>query len=187
VGRHNKPEEVPPPKNKPRYRFVVAFSAIFALAFASMGLVAAIFPQRGPQAQASPGNPFPPLTDPPTAPPDQSEAAQQGPPGPLTGRFQVSQDWGSGFIGSVQLTNPNQSPQGWQVALVFPDNVGELQSSWIADGPGESTASRTGQTVTFSSSVPLAAGAHIGVFFQFGKSAGRPEPSSCQVNGTPCG
>jgi hypothetical protein len=193
VGRHSTPEEPPPPKDKPRYRFVLAISAIFLLAFASMAVVAAVFPDKAPQAEASPGdpgaagNPFPSISSGspgPVAPaaPQSSTTAT----GPFTGRFEVSQDWSDGFIGAVQLSNGTAGDKAWQVQLVFPANVGALQSRWISGGPGDSTVARTGQTVTFTGSVPLAAGAHIGIYFQFAKATGSPVPSACSVNGGPC-
>jgi Cellulose binding domain len=195
VGRHSTPEELPPPKDKPRYRFVIAISAIALLAFASMALVAAVFPQNAPQAEASPADPglvgipsqFPgsqsgaaaPVTSPP--PPATGPAT-----GPVAGTFVVSQDWADGFIGAVQLSNATPTAQAWRVQLVFPANVGALQARWISGGPGDTTVARAGQTVTFTSQVPLAAGAHIGVFFQFAKTGGNPAASACSVNGHAC-
>ncbi len=192
VGRHTRPEQ-PQPEAKPRHRFVVAFSTIFLLAFASMAVVAAIFPEQGPQAKASGdptgvGTPFPPI--PAGQPADTSLGsttviATSG-TGQVSGTFAVSQDWNEGFIGNVALSNTSASPQAWQVQLVFPDIVGQLQSRWISDGPGDSTVARSGQTVTFTGQQPLAAGAHIGVFFQFAKGPGDPSPRNCLVNGSPC-
>jgi Cellulose binding domain len=203
VGRHAVPEELPPPEDKPRYRFVVAISAIFLLAFASMAMVAAVFPQRAPQAQASPddpagsGDPFPPIATgqgSPTAAPlvtiDPANGKATTPPtaaiGLVAGKFQLSRDWKDGFIGSVQLSNGTSSAQAWQVLLVFPNNVKDLQARWIAGGPGEMTITRTGQTVTFTGQTSLAAGARLGVFFQFEKTVGSTTPRTCSVNGHAC-
>src|ERR1700730_927634 len=102
------PEDLPPPKAKPRYRFVVAFSTILLLAFASMAIVAAIFPEQGPQARASgdptgPGNPVPSnaaghMTTMDTPPAGAVDNTTVNPPsapaaGAVSGTFQVSQDW----------------------------------------------------------------------------------------------
>jgi hypothetical protein len=203
VGRHAVPEESPPPKDKPRYRFVVAVSGIVLLAFASMAMVAAVFPQRAPQAQASPkdlagsADAFPPIAasqSSPTAAPLVTTNPASGdattPPaaamGLVSGKFQLSNDWNDGFIGSVRLSNGTSSAQAWRVLLVFPDNVKDLQARWIAGGPGEMTVTRTGPTVTFTGQTSLAAGARLGVFFQFGKTVGSPTPRKCSVNGRAC-
>ena len=69
---------------------------------------------------------------------------------------------------------------------MFPNNVKDLQSRWIAGGPGEMTVTRTGPTVTFTGQTSLAAGARLGVFFQFGKTVGSPTPRKCSVNGRAC-
>jgi cellulase/cellobiase CelA1 len=106
--------------------------------------------------------------------------------GPVAGTFVVSQDWADGFIGAVQLSNPTPNAQAWQVQLVFPANVGALQAHWISGGPGDSTVVRAAQTVTFTGQVPLAAGAHVGVFFQFAKTSGSPSATACSVNGHAC-
>jgi hypothetical protein len=204
VGRHNVPVELAAPEDKPRYRFVVAFSAIVLLAFASMAVVAALFPERAPQARANPGdlaasgNPFPPISAgragtvsaprgrSATATPQATNPASGTTTAPVAGTFQLSQDWNNKFIGAVQLSNGTGSAQAWQVQLAFPDNVGDLQARWISGGPGDMTVTRAGQTVTFTGQTPLAAGAHIGVNFQFGKTAGSPTPRTCSVNGRAC-
>jgi hypothetical protein len=71
VGRHLVPEEPPPPKEKPRWRFLVAIGGIAMLAFIAMAAVAALFPENGPRAAAGPdatqGNPFPQLPGDPLA------------------------------------------------------------------------------------------------------------------------
>jgi hypothetical protein len=193
VGRHSTPEEVPPPKEKPRYRFVVAISAIALLAFASMAFVAAVFPQQAPQAEASPADPglvnIPGSASGPavTTPSPLGPGSAAGPPtGFVAGTFVVSQDWADGFIGAVQLSNATPDAQTWQVRLVFPANVGALQAHWISGGPGDATVTRAGQTVTFTGQSPLASGAHIGVFFQFAKTGANPAASACSVNGHAC-
>lgn len=190
MGRHARAEEPPPPKNKPRYRFPIAIGAIALLAFTSMAIVAAVYPERAPQAATTPvqdpgvpGNPFPELsgipniTSGPLPPPAVAAVA---------GAYQLTQDWVDGFIGAVQLSNSTNAPQSWQVTLVFPDNVKDLQARWISGGPGEATVSRAGQTVTFAGQQPLPAGTQIALHFQFTKAAGSPNPRECSVNGRPC-
>jgi hypothetical protein len=223
VGRHNAPDELPAPKDKPRYRLVLAIGGIFLLAFVSMAVVAAVFPERGLRASAAPkapadgdpaGKPFPsisagpavgtppssaPLTTVPARPPARTAAGRPAstkttappagptPTGPVAGSYKLATDWTSGFIAAVTLTNSAQGDQSWQVTLLFPDNVGALQAQWIAGGPGNMTVARAGQTVTFTSEQPLAAGRQIEVTFQFDKTAaGSPSPRTCSVNGFAC-
>jgi hypothetical protein len=185
VGRHSAPEEPPPPRDKPRYRFVVAISGILLLAFLSMAVVAAVFPETGPQAADGAGgngaaNPFPQVPAGPVTP--------AGPPATaaITGAYELSQEWADGFIGAVRLTNDTAGPVSWQVRLVFPDTVRDLQNRWIAGGPGDTTVTRTGQTVVFDSQEQLAAGATIGLHFQFTKDGSNINPTECWVNGRPC-
>lgn len=88
MGRHSAPEEPPPPKNKPGYRFFVAILGIALLAFISMAVVAALFPENGSRAvagqdgnAASPAYPgIPPNT--PGAPPEavQPSVSTSAPP-----------------------------------------------------------------------------------------------------------
>lgn len=215
MGRHLAPEEPPPPKDKPRYRFLVAISGILALAFAAMAVVNAVFPEKSPQAVAGPdpgqgANPFPEVpgppggmpsatpdpavTAPPSAPPTTGPppgTTAQPPPNPpsglVSGAYSVPQTpWPDGFIGSVRLTNNGTSAESWQVVLVFPGTVGALQNRWISDGPGGSTVTRNGQTVVFNSTQVLAAGASIGLYFQFARAGADIDPEQCWVNGRAC-
>jgi hypothetical protein len=192
----------------------VAIGAILLLAFASMAIVAAIFPEDGPQASATTpqnpaaaGNPFPQLPVDPsvtvgatpagptsttpvgirgTAAPVPTTKRPSTPAGTIAGAFQLTRDYDGGFIGTVQLSNGATSNQSWQVRLVFPANVGALQAKWISGGPGDVTVTQNGQTYTFIGQQPLAAGTKIGLSFQFGKTAGDPRPRECSVNGSAC-
>ncbi len=86
MGRHSAQEEPPPPKEKPRYRFLVAIAGIALLAFFTMATVAAIFPER-PQASATeqppPANPFPEVSGP-------GDTPTPGPDSPAPGSTQPS-------------------------------------------------------------------------------------------------
>jgi hypothetical protein len=210
VGRHLAPEAPPPPKDKPRYRFLVAIGGIAALALLTMAIVAAVFPeQRPPEAAAGTGEPFPsgggttatgapssaspPVPSPLPAPSDKPSSTTAppvvGPPptGPVAGVFAVVQTWDTGFIGGVQLTNTATTAEAWQVTLVLPASVGELRASWVEGGPGIPAASRSGQTVTFRADAPLAAGVQVGLRFQFDRAPGPIAPLTCTVNGRACG
>ncbi|HLT11151.1 MAG TPA: cellulose binding domain-containing protein [Micromonosporaceae bacterium] len=223
MGRHSAPEEPPPPKDKPRYRFVVALAGILCLGLLAMAVVNAIFPEQSPQAVAgpdpaldgdpvletpgevleTPGEPSPTDTPGPTPPPPSATAGPNspsrtsttpaGPPpgdaptGQVSGAYSLSgTPWPDGFIGSVQLTNNSDTPQPWQVVLVMPANVGELHNRWISGGPGSSSVTRSGQTIVFNSTEPLAAGSSIGLFFQFAKEGPVTDPEECWVNGRAC-
>jgi hypothetical protein len=126
VGRHLAREEEPPPRDKPRYRFVVAISGIVMLAFVAMVVVNLIFPEQSPQAAAGPeepgagGNPFPAvpgdpgLTPPPTDPalgattppatttptPPSTTTATTNPPtqpsGPVAGAYSAEEPYPGG-------------------------------------------------------------------------------------------
>lgn len=181
MGRHSVTEE-PAPVPKPRYRFLIAFLGIFALGFATLAIVANVFPHQAPPAEAGEGTPFPgaPRPGPTGGGPDPT-----APDGQVLGTYAVAQSWPDGFIGTVQLSNPGPA-QLWQVTLAFPAGVGALQQSWLADGPGTPAVTRSGQTLTFTADRPLAAGAHIGLNFQLGKASGDFAPTSCVVNGRSC-
>src|SRR5215204_622151 len=82
VGQHSVPEQPPPPKDKQRYRFLVAIAGIVTLAFITMAIVAAMFPENapavaGPDGAAASANPFPPLPTVDGVPPTNSVT---GPP-----------------------------------------------------------------------------------------------------------
>ena len=126
MARHLAREEEPPPRDKPRYRFLVAISGIVLLAFVAMVVVNAVFPERAPQAAAGQeepgtgGNPFPAvpgdpgLTPPPTidpgatgappstaaTPPQTSTTAANPPPpqpsGPVSGVYTAQEPYPGG-------------------------------------------------------------------------------------------
>lgn len=135
-----------------------------------------------PPTSAVPGPTSPTRTS--TTPPQEPGDA---PSGQVSGAYSVSgTPWPDGFIGSVQLTNNSDDAQPWQVVLVMPANVGELQNRWISGGPGSSSVTRSGQTIVFNSTEPLAPGSSIGLFFQFAKVGTLADPEECWVNGRAC-
>ena len=167
MGRHLAREEEPPPRDKPRYRFLVAISGIVLLAFVAMVVVNAIFPEQGPQAVAGPedpgtgGNPFPAvpgdpgLTPPPTDATPGATTAPSGPPtpprttsatsnppappsGPVSGAYSAEEPYpGGDFQAQVRLTNSGGSAQPWQIRLRYPDNVTGVVAIWVDSYPNQ--------------------------------------------------
>lgn len=210
MGRHLKVEEPPPPKDKPRWRFLVAIGGIVVLAFVSMAAVAALFPQRGSQAVAGPetSNPFPHLPGDPTGgtspsggpTPDPGQTPASTPPrgsasrppnapsGQLSGAYTVLPNavWETGFQAQVAITNNTGSAQSWQVRLVYPASVTRYVTSWVDGSPGP-RAEVSGQTVIFSGTATVPIGRTIGLKFQFDRTKGGDfSPIECSVNGRAC-
>jgi hypothetical protein len=212
VGRHTAREEPPPPKDKPRWRFLVAIGGIIVLAFIAMAAVAALFPENGPRAVAGADpteNPFPQLPGGPvgtvgpspsggTSPPGgipltQSPGTRPPPPatdspaGPLSGVYSLlpGRVWNDGFQAEIMITNGSAAAQSWQVRLQYPANVTQYRTSWM-DGYPAPAVEVTGQTVTFTGTATIPAGRTVNLRFEFKKSAGDFDPVSCTVNGRVC-
>lgn len=210
MGKHLAREEPPPPKDKPRWRFLVAISGILVLAFIAMAAVAALFPQHGPQAVAgpetTPPNPLPPTQVETGGPPSGGAPSTSAPPtrgatqpsttrtpnpppaGQLSGAYSVLPNavWDKGFQAQVVITNKTGSAQSWQVRIVYPASVTRYVTSWI-DGHPEPHAEVSGQTVIFSGSSTVPAGATWALKFQFDKQSGGDfNPVQCTVNGRAC-
>jgi hypothetical protein len=215
VGRHTAKEEQPPPKEKPRWRFLVAISGIIVLAFVAMAAVAALFPENGPRAVAGSDpteNPFPqlpggpvvtvgptqspgaspstaPATQPPgTRPPRSSTVPTTGSPsGSLSGVYSLlpGRVWSDRFQAEIMITNDAASTQSWQVRLQYPVTVTRYVTSWM-DGYPAPAVQVSGQTVTFTGSAAIPAGTTVNLRFEFEKSAGDFDPVSCAVNGRTC-
>jgi hypothetical protein len=212
VGRHTAQEEPPPPKEKPRWRFLVAIGGILVLAFVAMAAVAALFPENGSRAVAGADpteNPFPHLPGDPavtagpspsagpspnagtpptrgadTRPPRSSTAS---PSGPLSGVYTLlpGRVWNDGFQAEIMITNGAATAQSWQVRLQYPANVTPYVTSWM-DGYPAPAVEVTGQTVTFTGTAAVPAGRTVNLRFEFKKSAGDFDPVSCTVNGRAC-
>lgn len=106
------------------------------------------------------------------------------PPRPIlvSGHYQVLNSYSDTFIGEVLVTNRTGVDQNWSVTLTYPGN---LRTSWL-EGLPQPTLVRRGNTYTWTSSVPLAAGATGPMRFQFDKVNGSETPTGCAVNGSPC-
>jgi len=100
----------------------------------------------------------------------------------VSGHYHVLSSFDDSFIGEVLLTNRTGVEQNWTVTLTYPGN---LRTSWLESLP-QPTLVRRGNTYTWTSSVPLAAGAVGQMRFQFDKVNGSETPDTCAVNGSPC-
>ncbi|HEX5198605.1 cellulose binding domain-containing protein [Paractinoplanes rhizophilus] len=103
-------------------------------------------------------------------------------PASVTGEYRILDSFDDSFIGQVLVINRTSRPQDWVVTLTYPGN---LRTSWLESLP-QPTLVRRGQTYTWTSSVPLAAGANGQLRFHFDRAGGPDTPSSCAVNGSNC-
>lgn len=189
----------------------MAIAGIVALAFITMAIVAAVFPEDSPAA-AGPtesipvANPFPPLPTvdpttiiaspsatagpvatsrrPPSPTPPKPPATASGSVDAAYSRLQ-DQTWVDGFQAKVTLINRTNAPQSWQVKVVFADNVTPTTSTWIngAEPPILVTQSHG---ATFTSRTDLPANGDVTFYFQVAKTDGSMVPLVCTVNGQPC-
>ncbi|GIH69953.1 cellulose binding domain-containing protein [Sphaerimonospora thailandensis] len=101
--------------------------------------------------------------------------------GSVTATFAKTQDWGSGFGGSVTVSNGTSSPVNWNVQFDLPAGF-SIPSAWDA------TMARSGQHYTFtppSWAGALAPGAKQSFGFN-GNPGNFPGITNCTVNGNPC-
>ncbi|GGN41162.1 hypothetical protein FHR83_002921 [Actinoplanes campanulatus] len=124
-----------------------------------------------------------PSTRPSTRPP--AVARPSSPVPTVTGRYRVMAPYDREFIGEVLVTNSGAAPAGWVVELTFPDEVGELRTSWVESAP-QATLSRSGDRYIWRSGAPVAVGSSAPLRFQYAHTGTGGRPSSCTVNGTPC-
>jgi endoglucanase len=105
------------------------------------------------------------------------------PPGGCTVTY-TANSWGTGFTGSVTLTNTGSTPwTSWKLAFTFPGDQ-KITQGWSA------TFSQTGSSVTvtnaaWNGSVPAGASTTFG--FNGSYSGTNTAPTAFTVNGTPCG
>jgi hypothetical protein len=108
------------------------------------------------------------------------------PPRPaLTGTYRVVDSFDDGFIGEVLIANPTGQDRDWTVRLRFPDNVGELRTSWVESAP-QATLRTEGDTFVWRSGVPAPAGGRVALRFHFARSGAGDRPVSCTVDGAAC-
>lgn len=106
----------------------------------------------------------------------------------VTGVYTTGVVWTTLFEGRVLLKNSTSSARSWQVTLTFPDGVGAERTHWV-DGASAPKMSRSGQVITYQSTMKIPAGGEIALHFQLektGNSLSDFEPSACVVNGSSC-
>jgi hypothetical protein len=173
VGKHVRRILNLEPGAKPRYRFVVALGAIVLLAFATMAVVATIFPENAPQASADP-DPFSgdPTFGDPTVEPHQTNGTSPEP--------------GSGFQAQINMTNTTVAPQAWEVRLVFDESVTGLVSSWV-DGQPKPAEQAVDRAYTLTGMQAIPPGQTVVLRVQFDKLPNTDfAVRECTINGRPC-
>jgi hypothetical protein len=100
-------------------------------------------------------------------------------------RFADVNDWGNGYVGSVDLVNQGQNPiNGWTLTFSWPTGWQQLSGGW------NGTWTQNGTTVTVTSlldSGPLAAGGGaVNIGFVGAYSGPNVLPATFTLNGTLC-
>jgi len=90
-------------------------------------------------------------------------------------------DWSSGFVGSVDVTNTGTQPlEGWTLAFDWPTNRQKVNSGW------NGTWTQNGTTVTVTGSPRIEPNATVSVGFVGGYTGPNIPPGVFTLNGTPC-
>ena len=99
-----------------------------------------------------------------------------------TVRFADTNDWGNGYVGSIDITNNAAGPvAGWTLAFTWPTTWQSVSSGWNA------TWQQTGTTVRVTSDTTLAArGGTTNVGFVAAYSGPNVMPGAFTLNGTVC-
>ncbi|WP_189329891.1 hypothetical protein [Actinoplanes ianthinogenes] len=123
----------------------------------------------------------------PSSPPPTHRPATTRPPAPtVTGRYGIVGTYDAEFIGEVAISNVTDVPRDWVVSLRFPDNVGDLRTSWVESAP-QATLTRSGDSYVWHSGVPVNARSSVLLRFQFARTGTGDRPTTCTVNATRCG
>jgi aryl-phospho-beta-D-glucosidase BglC (GH1 family) len=95
--------------------------------------------------------------------------------------FRIQSDWGTGYVGEIQLSNAGQTPiTSWAIEF---DLGGQLVSFWN----GGDTVTGTHYVVRdLGWNAYLAPGGSIVFGFQIAYSGTRPEPANCRISGVTC-
>nr|WP_239170058.1 cellulose binding domain-containing protein [Actinoplanes xinjiangensis] len=98
-----------------------------------------------------------------------------------TVKFRDSNDWGNGYVGTIDVTNNGTDPvNGWTLAFTWPTGWQNVSSGWSA------TWDQDGRTVRVTSDAALAAGATANVGFVGNYSGPNVLPTAFTLNGTVC-
>ncbi|GIF15004.1 cellulose binding domain-containing protein [Actinoplanes teichomyceticus] len=95
--------------------------------------------------------------------------------------FRDTNDWGNGFVGSIDITNNTAAAvAGWTLAFTWPTGWQSVSSGWNA------TWAQSGRTVRVTGDAGLAAGASTSVGFVGSYSGPNVLPRAFTLNGTVC-
>lgn len=98
-----------------------------------------------------------------------------------TVRLANTNDWGNGFVGSIDITNNAATPvNGWTLAFTWPTRWQSVSSGWSA------TWTQSGATVRVTGDGALAAGGTTTVGFVGAYSGPNVLPGVFTLNGTVC-
>lgn len=98
-----------------------------------------------------------------------------------TVRLSNVNDWSSGFVGGVDITNTGEhSLANWTLAFDWPTARQQVSSGWNA------TWTQTGSTVTVTGSTRLDPDATVGAGFVGNYTGPNIPPTAFTLNGTPC-
>jgi hypothetical protein len=98
-----------------------------------------------------------------------------------TVRFANTNDWGNGYVGSIDVTNNGSAAMtGWTLTFTWPTTWQSVSSGWNA------TWSQTGTTVRVTNDGAIAAGATTNVGFVAAYSGPNVPPAAFTLNGTVC-
>ncbi|MCY1138128.1 cellulose binding domain-containing protein [Actinoplanes sp. Pm04-4] len=98
-----------------------------------------------------------------------------------TVKLRDTNDWGNGFVGSLDITNNAAAPvNGWTLTFTWPTTWQSVSSGWSA------TWEQTGRTVRVTSDAALAAGATASTGFVGAYSGPNALPQVFTLNGTVC-
>jgi hypothetical protein len=116
---------------------------------------------------------------------ETTQPARPAPRSDVTGRYRLMNSYVDSFIGEVLLTNAAAAPRTWTVTLRFPATVGGLRTAWVESAP-QATLRRSGPTLTFTGTAPLAARSSVPLRFHFDRTGPDVRPAFCAVDGAPC-
>jgi hypothetical protein len=97
--------------------------------------------------------------------------------------YTIQNDWGSGFVTNIRLTNLGDALNGWTLTFAFPGNQKIQLPGWSANW-SQTNANVTATNLDWNRN--LGTGAFTEFGFQAAYSGTNAKPTSFSVNGTPC-
>jgi Cellulose binding domain/Fibronectin type III domain len=96
-------------------------------------------------------------------------------------RYTDANDWASGFVGSVDITNTGSAPlDGWTLAFTWPTSYQQVSSGW------NGTWTQQGTTVVVTGTGQLGPNAKVNAGFVAGYTGPNVPPIAFTLNGTVC-